>query len=259
MTRTPATTVRTGFLHALAAVLIGLGTFAAAEAGAEGGFADIVEVCHAASVPRGNGPIREITVRLAPWEQSGADPDNGNEGRSYLLSVAFTEWDAPNLGFDTQALCYSERDGILNCSIDCDGGRAALTRSADGRLFMETQSLVYGARGHASLMAVSDADGGQLSGLFALEPKPGDEMCRPGIDRRFVALEPGDISPRVRAAETMLNRLGQLLESPDAVFDEATSNAVSTFQIQYGLEPSGRIDERTARLLSRMSAMSGGC
>jgi len=239
----------------LTAILIGLGTFAAADAGAEGGFADIVEVCHAASFTRENGPIREITVRIAPWEQTGA----GNEGRFHLLSVAFTEWEAPNLAFDTQAICYSGQDGILNCSIDCDGGRAALMRSADGRLFMETRGLVYGAQGHAPLMAVEDADGGQLTGIFALSPRPDDEMCRPGIDRHFAALEPGDISPRVRDAETMLNRLGQLLESPDTVFDEATSAAVSGFQIQYGLKPSGRIDERTARLLSRMAAMSGGC
>ena len=245
-------------LRVIAVALVSTAVLAPAVAHAES-FDDLVDVCHAASVPRENGPVREITVRLASWEPTGNDSEEGDAGRSYLLSVAFTEWDAPNLAFDTQALCHTEHDGILRCSIECDGGRAALMRSADGRLFMETQSLVYGARGHASLLAVPDADGGQLSGIFALSPRPDDEMCRPEIDRRFVALEPGDISPRVRSAETMLNRLGQLLESPDAVFDEATSAAVSSFQVQYGLQPSGRIDERTAQLLSRMSTMSGGC
>lgn len=249
---------RIGAIRTVAAALIAATALTAAAARADG-FDDLVDVCHATSVPRENGPVREITVRLAPWESTTSDSDEDNAGRSYLLSVAFTEWDAPNLAFDTQALCHTARDGILRCSIECDGGRAALMRSADGRLFMETQSLVYGAQGHASLLAVQDADGGQLSGIFALSPRSDDGMCRPEIDRRFVALEPGDISPRVRSAETMLNRLGQLLESPDAVFDEATSAAVSSFQIQYGLKPSGWIDERTARLLSRMSAMSGGC
>lgn len=245
-------------LRVIALTLIAATALTVIEVRAEG-FDDLLDVCHSASIPRENGPVREITVRLAPWEPTGGDTEEDDAGRSYLLSVAFTEWDAPNLAFDTQALCHSEHDGILRCSIDCDGGRAALMRSADGRLFMETQSLVYGAQGHASLLAVPDADGGQLSGIYALSPRPDDEMCRPEMDRRFVALEPGDISPRVRAAETMLNRLGQLLESPDAVFDEATSAAVSSFQVQYGLQPSGRIDERTARLLSRMSTMSGGC
>lgn len=251
-------TKRISALRAMAAALIAAMALRVVEARAEG-FDDLVDVCHAASIPREGGPVREITVRLAPWEASGGDSEENDAGRSYLLSVAFTEWDAPNLAFDTQALCHTEHDGILRCSIECDGGRAALMRSADGRLFMETQSLVYGARGHASLLAVPDADGGQLSGIFALSPRQNDEMCRPEIDRRFVALEPGDISPRVRSAETMLNRLGQLLESPDAVFDEATSAAVSSFQVQYGLKPTGRVDEVTARLLSRMSTMSGGC
>lgn len=242
-----------------AAALIAAWGLPSADALGEEGFGDLADICHAASVPRENGPVREMTVRLAKWEPSAGGSEEESEDSSYLLSVAFTEWDAPNLVFDTQASCSSGQNGILRCSIDCDGGRASLMRSADGRLFMETQSLVYGARGHASLMAVSDADGGQLSGIFALSPRPDDETCRPAIDRRFVALEPGDISPRVNAAETMLNRLGQLLERPDAVFDETTSEAVNRFQIQYGLEPSGRIDEETARLLSRMSAMSGGC
>lgn len=207
--------------------------------------------CYSASFPREQGPIREITARVEPSGNSeGSEP--------YSLSIAFTEWDVPNQVFDTVAAC-SLSGGALHCGIDCDGGQATLVAGDNGRLFMQTSSLRYGVIGDDNLLSVGDVDSGALTGLRALRRDTAKKDCRPTPDHVFAALEIGDISPRVQQAEGMLNRIGQFLEFPDTVFDEATEAAVRTFQGQYGLGQSGRIDEATAVALVRASASGGGC
>jgi hypothetical protein len=217
----------------------------------EPGIEGITGTCYSASFDREHGPMKEITAEVEPSDQIDAS-------EPYNLSLAFTEWDVPNEVFDTVAGCTTS-GGVLHCSIDCDGGHATVALGADGRLDLQTAYLRYGSTGDENLLAVSDADGGSLTGLYALQPDPGRKDCRPTADHVFAVLEPGDISPRVQQAETMLNRIGQFLEFPDTVFDEATEAAVRGFQNQYGLAPSGRIDERTALALVRASASLGGC
>jgi hypothetical protein len=214
--------------------------------------ADVTDgACYSASFPREQGPIREIAARVEPsGEGEGSEP--------YRLSIAFTEWDVPNQVFDTVAAC-SLSGNMLNCGIDCDGGQAKLVAGDDGRLFMQTSSLRFGATGDQNLLSVGDADSGALTGLHALRRDTARKDCRPTPDRVFAALEIGDISPRVQQAEGMLGRIGQFLDFPDTVFDDATEAAVRTFQGQYGLGQSGRIDDATAVALVRASASGGGC
>lgn len=215
------------------------------------GIETISGTCYSASFDREHGPMKEITAEVEPSEEAETT-------QPYNLSLSFTEWDVQNEVFDAVAGCTSS-GGVLNCSIDCDGGHATVALGADGRLDMQTSYLRYGSTGDENLLSVNDADGGSLTGLYALKPDPGRKDCRPTPDHVFAVLEAGDISPRVQQAETMLNRIGQFLEFPDSVFDEATEAAVRSFQGQYGLAPSGRIDEQTALALVRASASLGGC
>jgi hypothetical protein len=213
---------------------------------------DVIDgACYSASLPREQGPIREIAARVEP---SG----NGEGSEAYSLSIAFTEWDVPNQVFDTVAACSLSGDA-LHCGIDCDGGQATLVAGDDGRLFLQTSSLRYGATGNDNLLSANDGESGALTGLHALKRDAARKDCRPTPTQVFAALEIGDISPRVQQAEGMLNRIGQFLEFPDTVFDEATEAAVRGFQGQYGIGQSGRIDEATAVALVRASQSGGGC
>lgn len=209
-----------------------------------------VGACYSAGFDRANGPLKQIVGRISRSQVEGASP--------YELSLSFTQWDVPNDLFDSVAGCTLSGDS-LNCSIECDGGHAIVTAGDDGRLFVQTSGLRYGMTGDESLLSVNDADGGVLTGLYALSPAPANEDCKPSEDHVFAALEAGDISPRVQGVETMLNRIGQFLEFPDTVFDETTAAAVAGFQKQYGLDQSGRVDEPTAAALLTASSALGGC
>ena len=247
MRKRSAVTSRRLIVLGLAAALCPIAAVSAEAPGVEA----ISGTCYAASFDREHGPMKEITAEVEPSSQTdGSEP--------YNLSLAFTEWDVPNEVFDTVAGC-TVSGGVLHCSIDCDGGHAAIALGSDGRLVMQTSYLRYGSTGDENLLAVSDADGGSLTGLYALKADTTRKDCRPTPDHIFAVLETGDISPRVQQAETILNRIGQFLEFPDTVFDEATEAAVRDFQRQYGLGASGRIDEQTALALVRASASLGGC
>lgn len=213
---------------------------------------DHVGTCFGASFDRQTGPLKELTVRFSPWTPGGRD------GLSVV--VAFTEWDVPNQIFEAGIAC-DENDPMVRCQVECDGGNGTFMMAEDGRLFFEASSLRYAiARGSETLFKTYDADGGTLNGVFALARQPDAPMCSPEMDRRFIVMEAGDISPRVEDAEVMLNSLGYLLEYPDTVFDEGTASAVARFQQQHGFAATGRIDEATASVLSNMArAAAGGC
>lgn len=110
-----------------------------------------------------------------------------------------------------------------------------------------------------AFQAEQGPDLGQLTGTFAVRRSPDGGMCRAKADYVFAALEPGDISPRVLQAERLLSRWGQFLEFPDAIYDEATADAVTRFQRQYGLAETGIIDEATMSALVAAGAAGHSC
>ena len=133
----------------------------------------------------------------------------------------------------------------------------------DGRVFAEAVGLRYDmTQGPDTLLPpVMDADGLTLSSIFALTPigKPGEE-CAVSPQQTFVALQAGDLSPRVKILETKLNSLGHFLEFPNMVFDETTTKAVESFQTQYNIPVNGVVDRRTAETIESAALISaGGC
>ncbi|OCW59479.1 hypothetical protein AWJ14_10690 [Hoeflea olei] len=216
---------------------------------------DKAGTCYATSFDRQNGPIREITARFTRYQESGSE-----QGEQALVKLEITEWDVPNQTFGITGTC-SFTDKSIRCGIDCDGGHAILSVSETGELYFHSDTVRYDSlRGDASLLTLNEADGYVMDGLFVLKQRPGDSQCRAAGDELFVAMQAGDISNRVTDIETKLRRLGQFLENPDTVFDEATRAAVSGFQRQYGLPDTGVVDQDTAALLANlMQSGAGGC
>lgn len=200
-------------------------------------------VCYRAEVPRSYGPVRAITARL---DGNGVD-------------IQFTEWDTPNTTFLAGASCVESGGRFIHCSIECDGGHAELALTADGRLSVLAKNLRSLSLGQASrLLGSLDADGGVLSGLYVLSESNTDQ-CAPEGETYQVALEAGDDTPAVAAAEKLLNDLGFLLEKPDDIYSERTQAAVAQFQSASGLTATGIIDRETARRLVAQAAANGGC
>lgn len=200
-------------------------------------------VCYRAEVPRTYGPVRSITAKL---DRNGID-------------IQFTEWDTPNTIFLAGAACVDSSGRMIRCSIDCDGGHAELALTPDGRLSLQARSLRSLSLGQESrLLSSLDADGAVLSGLFVLNESAA-EQCVPEGETYQVALEAGDDTPAVAAAERLLNDLGFLLEKPDNVFSDRTRAAVAQFQTASGLKATGVIDTETARRLVAQAATNGGC
>lgn len=200
-------------------------------------------VCYRAEVPRSYGPVRAITARL---DGNGVD-------------IQFTEWDTPNATFLASAACTESSGRLIHCSIDCDGGRADLALTPDGRLSVLAKGLRSLSLGQASrLLGSLDADGGALSGLYVLSESD-TEQCAPEGETYPVALEAGDDTPAVAEAEKLLNDLGFLLEKPDSIYSERTQAAVAQFQSASGLKATGIIDRETARRLVAQAAANGGC
>lgn len=226
--------------RALRAVLLSLLALGAGAAQAQ----EIKQsVCYRAEVPRSYGPVRSVTAKL---DRNGVD-------------VQFTEWDTPNTVFLAGAACAETGGGLIHCSIDCDGGHVDLALTPDGRLSLLAKSLRSLSLGQESrLLGSLDADGGVLSGLFVLSESSA-EQCTPDGETYQVALEAGDDTPAVAAAERLLNDLGFLLEKPDNIFSERTKTAVVQFQTASGLAATGVIDAETARRLVAQAATNGGC
>lgn len=210
--------------------------------------------CLTAGQPREEGPIKELTFQITrQHDPAGYSGD--------LLRLSFTEWDVPNIVFETIAACWSDGPGI-QCSIDCDGGRAYIAGGDGEPWTIRTEHLAYSMTGPESLFALQAEQGvdlGQLTGTFAIRRNPDNRMCRATADYVFAALEPGDISPRVLQAERLLSRWGQFLEFPDSIYDEATADAVTRFQRQYGLAETGIIDEATMSALVAAGAAGQSC
>ena len=183
--------------------------------------------CYGASYSRKEGPVKDM--RLS-FRRSVAD-DNGWNA---FVDFQFSQWDIPNDTYGFTANCTSS-GGEIVCSIECDGGRLRLQEAEDGRLFAEAVGLRYDlTQGPDSLLPpVMDADGLTLNSIFALSPigKPGEE-CAVAPQQTFVALQAGDLSPRVKILETKLNSLGHFLEFPNMVFDDTTTKAVEAFPVQ---------------------------
>lgn len=208
------------------------------------------DMCYSTELPRSYGPVRSMTAEIT---SNSAD----NPGKT--LSVKFTEWDVANTTFDVTAACQDGDHGSVHCSIDCDGGRAELTMAPDGRLALYTTGIATGATGMGSrLQNTMDADGGLLTGFFVLRETPADQ-CQAKGDSYAVALQPGDDTPEVAGMEKRLNDLGFLLEKPDDVYSDRTSDAVRQFQAAMGLPVTGIIDGKTAQRLIAEAAWGGGC
>lgn len=200
-------------------------------------------VCYRAEVPRTYGPVRSITAKL---DKNGID-------------IQFTEWDTPNTIFLAGASCAESGGRLIHCSIECDGGHADLALTPDGRLSLLARSLRSLSLGQESrLLSSLDADGASLSGLYVLNEST-SEQCTPDGETYQVALEAGDDTPSVAAAERLLNDLGFLLEKPDNIFSDRTRAAVAQFQTASGLKATGVIDAETARRLVAQAATNGGC
>lgn len=174
-----------------------------------------------------------------------------------VLTIQFTEWDVPNMVFSSGASCRKSEGGMV-CSLDCDGGTITVS-AAPGGWNLVTKHFNYSLNGPESLFAAEAPDFGWLVGTFHLKRKSDDKSCKVSPDYIFVAIEPGDISPRVQRAENLLNQLGQLLEFPDTVYDDATAEAVRRFQRQQGISPTGSIDEATSSALVSAGFAGGGC
>jgi len=211
--------------------------------------------CYAAAFSRENGPIREVTARFTPYQEASED-----QTLQALVSLELTEWDVPNQTFGISATC-SINGKTIRCGLDCDGGKAILAMSETGKLLFHSDNIRYDSiRGDATLLLLNEADGYEINGLFALTERPGDSQCRATGDALFVTMQAGDISNRVVDIEQKLQRLGQFLEYPDEIFDDATRDAVSSFQRQYGLSDTGIVDQDTAALLANlMQSGAGGC
>ena len=226
--------------RALRAVLLFLLTLGAGAAQAQ----EIKQgVCYRVEVPRSYGPARSVTAKL---DKSGVD-------------IQFTEWDTPNTIFLAGAACAETGGRLIRCSIDCDGGQADLALMPDGRLSLLAKGLRSLSFGQESrLLRSLDADGAVLSGLYVLR-ESNSGQCTPEGETYQVALEAGDDTPAVAAAEKLLNELGFLLEKPDDIFSDRTKAAVAEFQTASGLKATGVIDAETARRLVAQAATNGGC
>jgi len=66
-----------------------------------------------------------------------------------------------------------------------------------------------------------------------------------------MVLEYDLVSPAVENAQNILQTLGYLVERTDGYYDESTTNAVSSFQRDQGLEVTGIIEMETANALTR--------
>ncbi|WP_346911391.1 peptidoglycan-binding domain-containing protein [uncultured Roseibium sp.] len=239
-----------------AAVIAGsIACSATALAGDESDIMSRAGQCYGASYARKDGTVKDI--RLS-FRRSVADDNNSNS----FVDFHFSQWDVPNDTYGFTANCTAT-GGEIVCGIECDGGRLRIQMAEDGRLFAEAVGLRNDlTNGPDSLLPpVMDADGLTLSSIFALTPigKPG-EACEVSPQQTFVALQAGDLSPRVKILETKLNSLGHFLEFPNMVFDETTTKAVKSFQAQYNIPMTGVVDRRTAETIESAALISaGGC
>lgn len=211
--------------------------------------------CYGASYSRQEGPVKDLRIS---FRRSASNENGWNTFVDFQLS----QWGVPNDIYGFTANCTAT-GGEIVCGIECDGGQLRLQMAKDGRLFAEAVGLRYDmTRGPDSLLPpVMEADGLTLSSIFALSPigKPGEE-CAVSPQQTFVALQAGDLSPRVKILETKLNRLGHFLEFPNMVFDETTTKAVESFQTQYNIPVTGVVDQRTAETIESAALTSaGGC
>lgn len=211
--------------------------------------------CFRASYKAERGDVRDIRIF---FERSVSK----EPGQEIYVDLNYSYWDVPNETYGMTANCSSNGREII-CGIECDGGRLRLQLAEDGRLLAEAIGLRTDAH-EASKSLLPDyngADGLVLNNIFALERTgPADSSCNFDPQTTFVALQAGDLSPRVAILEAKLNQLGHLLEFPDEVFDEVTSAAVKSFQSQYRLADTGIVDEPTARAIESVSLTNlGGC
>jgi hypothetical protein len=199
--------------------------------------------CYKAEIPRSYGPVKSITATL---DQSA-------------VQIQYTEWDVANTTFLVTAECSNEGPRLIHCGVECDGGRADIALTSDGKLAILAQGINSSVFGQSSRLAQwADSEAGTLAGLYLLDEVEG-EQCDPTGETLPVTLDRGDDTPAVAAAEKLLNDLGFLLEKPDNVYSDRTADAVSRFQAAFGLAPTGTMDPKTARKLISATAAGGGC
>ena len=158
--------------------------------------------------------------------------------------------------------CDFPENGPVTCSLGCDGGSITLMRAGDGLLADFTGRRIESIRMESVVTALGtmEADGADLSGSFYLKPAPvsvcqaSDELAQP------LMLEPGDLYPAVKRLEKYLLVGGYFAEAADWYYTAETAEAVKLFQIEIGVEPTGKTDRELLALIGvHASYAFGGC
>lgn len=239
--------------------MIGLGIAVALQGNVYGAdYAAKSGSCFRTAFSRENGPVKDVSA-LFTFTKPRKSPfvATQDQNPSIGIVVEFSEWDVPNYVFSTWAEC-SEKTGALNCIVDCDGGTVSARLSGDGRLFLDVDDTRFYAQGDLSSVMMSHVDGDNFKGLFVLAEQAGNGTCAVSPETVYVPLQAGDISDRVRDLETKLNSLGEFVEFPDEIFDAATSEAVKSFQRQYGLPATGIVDSTTSAAIANIASRGPG-
>jgi hypothetical protein len=242
-----------GGVAALAAVFLALGPAMAPGVAAQA-------LCHGVDdLPRGEGPVR--SMRLGGFDPARAGTSQGEEDRGgiFYLTFAFTIWDVPGVTFLSSGGCNDGQGGLVECSIDCDGGGFAVLADGEDVLF-EALGPIYSAEGAlAPFFSSGDADGERFFGAYRLAPVEQGGRCVPDAGSDAGTLAAGDISGRVAEAERLLAGLGYHREVPDQLFDARTAAAVAAFQGDFGLPVTGEINAETALAMEAATVAYGGC
>ncbi|MGI9644628.1 MAG: peptidoglycan-binding protein, partial [Ilumatobacteraceae bacterium] len=102
--------------------------------------------------------------------------------------------------------------------------------------------------------AVDDATAKALAGVGEQSGDPAPKVSNP-----FVGLQYGSLGADVKSLQAALMKAGITVRGgADGVFGFATQAAVKQFQAQQGLDQSGKVDERTASVLSSGASASSG-
>ena len=172
--------------------------------------------------------------------------------------ITYTLPDVPKVLFFTS--CAIAENDTVNCHLECDGGRLAITHSPDQLSVTSTIRIESMQFDSVLFQPPMEADGAQLYGTFVLKPAP-LEQCRDMENRTpDIELQAGDVNVLVETLEENLIKGGYLLGAADIIFDGRTRDALMAYQRDAGLPPSGRAGPDVRRQLATDSVLAfGGC
>lgn len=202
--------------------------------------------CYEARLPLESGPIKRVLVSLPG------------------PTVTFEQWGFPQDIFEAPFNCEPGKDGIHECSLDCDAGVARLTPIGDGKMFLDANNVGVISRSNSFALGVAETGGLAFNGSFILTRREAPycdferEAVRVHADDSL-HLTAGMTSPDVERVEKALSDLGYSVMMPDWVFTNETARAVKSFQETVGLPATGTVDGRTLYKLSRFAVLGAGC